>query len=159
MHICSSQNINVHVNEEAVIKQGKLRTYDLFKSNFQNEVYLQTVKDVQKRKCLTQFRVSSHRLEIGSGRYKKRAVSERICKFCNLNTIEDKVHFLCNCSAYHNERQRFFKYIVDIAPSFITLDYSDKLIWLMTCEDDIVINALADFVFLLSIYDMTLSTE
>ena len=53
----------------------------------------------------------------------------------------------------------FFKYIVDSAPSFITLDYSAKFIWLMTCEDDIVINALADFVFLLSIYDMTLSTE
>ena len=106
LHICSSQNINV--NEEAVIKQEKLRTYDLFKSKFQKEANGETVKDVQKRKCLTQFRVSIHRLEIGSGRYKKRAVSERICKFCYLNTIEDEVHFLCNCSAYHNERQRFF---------------------------------------------------
>ena len=75
------------------------------------------------------------------------SVSERICKFCYLNTIEDEVHFLCNCSAYHNERQLFFKYIVDSAPSFRTLDDLAKLIWLMTCEDDIVINALADFVY------------
>ena len=51
----------LNVNEEAFIKQGKLRTYALFKSNFQKEVYLETVKDVQKRKCLTQFRVSAHR--------------------------------------------------------------------------------------------------
>ena len=55
--------------------------------------------------------------------------------------------FLCNCSAYHNERQLFFKYIVDSASSFRTLDDSAKLIWLMTCEDGIVINALADFVY------------
>ena len=35
----------------------------------------------QKRKCLTQFRVSAHRLEIEAGRYKKKTVSERIYKF------------------------------------------------------------------------------
>ena len=136
------------LNEEAVMKHGKLRTYALFKSNFQKEVYLETVKYVQKRKCPTQFRVSAHRLEIESVRYKKKTVSERICKFCNLNTVEDKVHFLCNnCSPYHNERQLYFKYIVDSAPSFRTLDDSAKLIWIMTCEDDIVINALTDFVY------------
>ena len=78
--LCYCTFAHLNVNEEAVIKQGKLRSYDLFKSKFQKEVYWETVKDVQKRKCLTQFRVSAHRLEIGSGRYKKRAVSERICK-------------------------------------------------------------------------------
>ena len=44
---------------------------------FQKEVYLETFKDVQKRKCLTQFRISAHRLEVESGRYKKKSVSER----------------------------------------------------------------------------------
>ena len=90
--------------------------------------------------------MSAHRLEIESDRYKKKTVSKRICKFCNLNTVEDQV-FLCNCSAYYNERQLFFKSIVDSAPSFRTLDDSVKLIWHMTCDDDIVINALADFVY------------
>ena len=48
--------------------------------------------DVKKRKCLTQFRVNAHRLEIESGRYK--TVSERICNFFNLNTVEDEVQFM-----------------------------------------------------------------
>ena len=48
----------------------------------------------KKRKCLTQFRVSAHGLGIKSGRYKKRTALERICKFCNLNTVEDEVHFI-----------------------------------------------------------------
>ena len=68
LNILYRKNWTKNVNEEAVIKQGKLRTYALFKSNFQKEVYLQTVKDVQKRKYLTQFRGSAHRLEIESGR-------------------------------------------------------------------------------------------
>ena len=54
-----------------------------------------------------QLRVSAHGLEIESGRYKKKSESESLCKSCNLNTIEDEVHFLCNCSAYKNARQYF----------------------------------------------------
>ena len=43
------KKLDQNVNEEAVIKQGKLRTYELFKSFFfEKEVYLETVKDVQK---------------------------------------------------------------------------------------------------------------
>ena len=37
-----------NINEEGVIKQGKLRTFALFKSVFQKEVYLETVNDVNK---------------------------------------------------------------------------------------------------------------
>ena len=47
----------------------------------------------KKRKCLTQLRVYAHRLEIESGRYKKKSASERLCKCCNLNAVEDEVHF------------------------------------------------------------------
>ena len=94
------KNWSKSIEVEAIIKQGKLRTYVLFKPYFHKEVYLESVKDIQKRKCLTQFRVSAHRLEIESGRYKKNSVSERICQYCKLNAVEDEVHFLCNCSAY-----------------------------------------------------------
>ena len=41
------------IEQEAVIKQGKLRTYALFKPFHQKEIYLETLKDVQRRNCLT----------------------------------------------------------------------------------------------------------
>ena len=113
---------------------------------FKKEIYLETVKDVQKRKCLTQLRVSTHRLEIESGRYKKKSASERLCKCCNLNAVEVEVHFLCNCSAYQNARQSFFEFI-NKAPSFKTPHNSARFIWLLTCEEEVIINAVADFVF------------
>ena len=70
--------------------------------------------DIYKRKCLTRFRISAHRLEIESGSYKKQPVSDRICKFCKLDQIEDEIHFLCNCSAYNFERQTFFASVLQI---------------------------------------------
>ena len=75
---------------------------------FQKEFYLETVKDVQKRKCLTQFRISAHQLEIESGRYKKRSVSERTCKFCNSNTVADEVHFYVNVQPIILKENAFF---------------------------------------------------
>ena len=43
-----------NVNDDAVIKQGKLRTFVLFKSGvFQKEVYIEIVTAVNKRKCLS----------------------------------------------------------------------------------------------------------
>ena len=60
--------------------------------------------------------------------------------------MEDEVHFLCNCSAYQNARQRFFEFIIDKAHSFKTLSDSARFLWLLTCEEEVIINAL-DFVF------------
>ena len=111
--------------------QGKLRTLYLFKSCFQRERYLETVTDARRRECLTQQRISSHRLEVESGRYIKKPMSERICKCCRLNQVEDEKHFLCICPLYDSERYFFFKYIKDLVPSFKTLDDSAKMIWLM----------------------------
>ena len=106
--------------------QGKLRTLYLFKSCFQRERYLETVTDARRRKCLTQLRISS--LEVESGRYIKKPISERICKCCRLNQVEDEKDFLCICPLYDSERYFFFKYIKDLVPSFNTLYDSAKLI-------------------------------
>ena len=57
-----------------------------------------------------------------------------------------KFIFLCNCSAYQTLRQRFFSVVIDKVPSFRILNDLAKFIWLMTCEDTALINALADFV-------------
>ena len=46
LNILYRKNWTKNVNEEAFIKQGKLRTYALFKSNFQKEVYLEFQKEV-----------------------------------------------------------------------------------------------------------------
>ena len=43
---------------------GKLRTYFSFKDHFKTEQYLSVIKNFDKRRCLTKFRISSHKLKI-----------------------------------------------------------------------------------------------
>ena len=95
------------MNEETVQEHGKLRTFSLFKSYIYREPHLDLVPDITKRKSLTKFRISAYKLEVESGWYKRQPISERICKFCKQNKVEDDVHFLCNCSAYDLERRTF----------------------------------------------------
>ena len=49
-----------------------------------------------------------------SGRQKKWAVEERVCKKCNDNAVEDEIHFainfLCECPVYDDLRKLYFNF-------------------------------------------------
>ena len=68
------------LQDEAIIKKGKLKTFYNFKSLFQKEIYLDILKDRKHQQALTKLRLSAHKLEIESGRYSKNQVSDRLCK-------------------------------------------------------------------------------
>ena len=73
----------------------KLRTYRLFKSNFELETYLCNIQNTAHRAALTRLRVGSHQLAIELGRYHKPKplpVKERLCDQCNV--VEDEYHFI-----------------------------------------------------------------
>ena len=75
---------------------NKLRTYKLFKDNFQPEYFLTAVPTVRYRIALTRIRVSCHRLAIETGRYQKATslpINQRLCTLCN--QVEDEIHLIC----------------------------------------------------------------
>ena len=78
----------------------RLRFYSLFKHSFNFESYLDIIKDKKFRTSLTQFRVSSHDLEIEKGRQRNVCIWERICKNCNSRNIESEYHFLPHLGAH-----------------------------------------------------------
>ena len=53
---------------------------------------------------------------------------------CFQNKAEDETHFICDCSCYDSERFKLFDYIKQETLNFASLNSSDKMIWLMTCE-------------------------
>ena len=79
---------------------GKLRTYVQIKTNFGFEKYLDLLKDSKKRRCITKFKICSHKLGIESGRYVRPLipVNERICNICDKQEIDSKIHFFNNCT-------------------------------------------------------------
>ena len=63
-----------------------------------------------KNIALSQFRLSSHDLEIERGRYADVDRDARICHFCNNNQIENEYHFLLICPLYRGLRKLYMKH-------------------------------------------------
>ena len=113
--------------------ENKLRTYVLFKKNFQCENYIFAIENFQKRKYFSKLRVSAHDLHIETGRYKKptkNPLNERICHLCNSNEIEDEYHVVIKCSYYNNFRTDMFNKI----KTFTDIEHIDDkaiFVWIM----------------------------
>ena len=43
-------------------------------------------------------------IKIETGRFVNLALEDRICEVCNLNEIEDELHFICKCELYNETR-------------------------------------------------------
>ena len=149
----SLKNMYKHVwltklENEALFRKGKLRTFYSFKPLFQKEVYLDILNNRSHQQALTQLRIGAHKLEIENGRYSKKPIDDTTCKHCFQNQVEDEMHFIFDCSFYNSERVTFCDYIRDTIPNFACLNSFDKMVWLMTCEnkDKDIVNQFAGFV-------------
>ena len=80
----------------------KLRTYSKFKLTIKFEPYLDIISSANLRKLLSKFRLSSHDLEIETGRYGSKSIlpEQRICKICDLSLVEDEFNFLMICPKF-----------------------------------------------------------
>ena len=124
---------------------SKLRTYTRIKQHFKLEPYLTQVHS-DKRKLLTRFRISNHDLAIEKGRhtYPKTPLSERYCKHCNTNSIEDEIHFLLVCPKYKYQRENFLAKI-----NIPNTSTANQFIFLMTQQGKSFNEQLSNFLFTL----------
>lgn len=130
------------------ILDGKLDTYFSIKTDFCLEPYLM-VEQFQLRKAISKLRISSHNLLIEAGRYtkpKRLQRSERICKHCSLNRIENEFHFLTECSLYTMERNELFNKVISSNNNFASLRIDEKAKWLMIQESKDILNALGMYI-------------
>ena len=79
-------------------------------AKFQFQQYLEILKIQKYRKSICKLRVSSHRLEIETGRWAKPnkiPLKNRLCMICNV--LEDEFHFVLECSLYKDLRKIYIK--------------------------------------------------
>ena len=69
--------------------QSKLRSYRLFKSDYQSERYLIANLPVHYRSALVKFRCGVAPIRIEIGRYERLALENRLCIHCN--SIESEI--------------------------------------------------------------------
>ena len=87
----------------------RLASYSRIKHSFESESYLDNISERKYKIALSKFRLSSHNLEIETGRYNSKPRSERIYRLCQMNVVEDEFHFLLTCETYTNLRRNYFK--------------------------------------------------
>lgn len=101
----------------------KLRTYCQLKNVYGPEPYMTLPLDRSKRSLCAQLRAGILPLAIEVGRFNSVPEEGRLCTLCNLNVIEDELHFVFHCPLYDEARQLLFQKMQNV-----------KLFW----TDDVV---------------------
>jgi hypothetical protein len=99
---------------------------------------------------LLKFRIGISPLRIETGRYEhgKRLPTEaRICKCCDLQKVEDEVHFFSECPLYTEERSRLRSKIIEFNTYLNNIGGEKFLIECMKTKEQPIIEAVSDFVF------------
>ena len=119
-------------------QKSKLELYSNIKSSYRSETYIDDVRDIQTRKCITQIRLSAHKFPIEQGRYKNIPREQRICNLCCNNLVGDEFHyfFICNEFSLTQPRQTFINDILKLNTHFIKFDKNlfDYILSLNDCS-------------------------
>ena len=111
--------------------------------------YLYKIKNIRHKIVPTRLRLSNHSLLIETGRHLRPKLErhERKCFICR-DEIENELHFVIKCPLYSSERKTLYKSLTQNSKHFESLTTDEqKFIYVMTNEDDEVMENLARFVF------------
>ena len=115
-----------------ILKQPKLRTYIQIKNEYKCENYVSMNLSRSIRSYIAQIRCGVLPLHIETGRYRNLKVEERLCKVCDLKTVENELHFVFDCPTYSQLRLVYYNWIIKIYPDFLSLPQTEKLKVMLT---------------------------
>ena len=116
------------------LDHNKLRFYKLLKGSFKQEPYISNILNRSQRTWLTRFRVSAvSNLGIESGRYTRPVtpVTERVCQYCDSNSVDDEYHAILSCTTFTLKRNCFLGRMSSLFPTFSQLTDRDKLVTIL----------------------------
>ena len=161
----------------AIQSTSKLKVLNLLKTLPGIEPYLTEVTNSKHRSAMTKLRLSSHRLEIETGRYTKPKTDreERFCAFCKFKgkkVVEDEIHFLLACPMYDKIRENLLpsqklnnhvwateEKFVQIMSDFDNIKATAKYIYLAFAERQITLDVLNTLQDLVSSAESMLKTQ
>ena len=91
---------------------------------------------------MAQFRCRILLIQIEIGHYCNISLCHRLCPICQ-QSVEDEIHFLCQCPAYSEYRSTLYRKANETYPGFYQLDLFDKFVYLMSDQQREVIKYLA----------------
>ena len=93
------------------------------------EPYILQILNRNQRQWLSRYRTSAHNLQIELGRYTRPVtpISERKCKYCNNDSLDDERHFILICETFKIKRQCFIARLNVLHPDFVSMAFEEKL--------------------------------
>lgn len=98
------------------------------------------------RSTIAKFRTSAHKLMIETGRYTNIDYDNRLCTCCNMNCVEDEIHFLFHCPLYTQNRLIFFSKIRNFHPYFHQLNSKVKIQLLLNSNKREILKTTSNFI-------------
>ena len=108
----------------------KLRTYNVLASFNNVNNYLNKPISFLLRKFYIKTKIGTLGLRIETGRYQKLKEAERICLECQMNSVEDTLHFCIICPKHSTLRNILFSCVT--CDNFVNMCDLDKLIYLFS---------------------------
>ena len=90
-----------------VHNKPKLRTYVQIKDTFEPEPYVLSNINRQRRSLLTQIRLGILPVKIETGRFRSLSLDQMICELCEMQKVENEIHFIFECPLYNNLGKRY----------------------------------------------------
>ena len=69
-------------------------------------------------------------------------MEQRTCFYCN-TLVEDEIHVLIHCKLYETERDLLFKKAISLKDDFISMNDTDKFIYLLSNAEVVKYSAKA----------------
>ena len=120
----------------------KLRYYNMYKSDFEQEEYLDLSIPKYHRSLFAQFRAGILPLAVEVGRYRGTPLTDRVCVLCSTDSVEDEFHVLCVCNKYDDFRKELFDKIATDFSEFEHLPDLEKFVHLLNNNQKEVITFL-----------------
>ena len=113
----------------------KLRYYNMYKSDLEQECYLNLNIPKYHRSLFAQFRACILPLAVEVGRYRSLPLSERVCTMCQLQLVEDEYHILCVCGSYDEFGTTLYNKASTTFSEFHNIPELDKFVSLTTYKE------------------------
>ena len=131
---------------ETIMESSKLRLLSLVKQNAGRETYLTAIINPNHRRAMSQFRLSSHSLEIERGRYNSTPPEKRFCTYCKdmmgREVVENEEHFVFDCPLSEELRENL---ISNLVAHKTHLSDEKKLVYILSNKNGIKTTAKYTF--------------
>ncbi len=107
--------------------------------DFKLQYYLKNITISKFRHAFAQLRVSSHRLEIEAGRWRRIPIENRMCSTCNC--LADEFHFILECTRYTHIRLIYIRKYYRQRPNMM------KFVELINSEHSKTVKNLCNYIY------------